>query len=154
MFWNCDFLPPRAISIWTGKEKACYEDIITLSMNLFFDTQYILMLEKTEYWEYFPQKLAAGDFKTEFWEFFPQKLAAGDFKTEYWEYFPQEIGSRRLQKEYWEYFPQKLAAGDFKANTGEIIHDILGAANKVTIHEIMMEIIIIVVTSINKRNRE
>ena len=26
---------------------------------------------------------------------------------------------------------QKLAAGDFKANTGEIIHDILGAANKV-----------------------
>ena len=28
---------------------------------------------------------------------------------------------------------QKLAAGDFKANTGEIIHDILGAANKVII---------------------
>ena len=27
---------------------------------------------------------------------------------------------------------QKLAAGDFKANTGEIIHDILGAANKVS----------------------
>merc|ERR1719436_1931129 len=26
---------------------------------------------------------------------------------------------------------EKLAAGDFKANTGEIIHDILGAANKV-----------------------
>merc|ERR1719500_481830 len=26
---------------------------------------------------------------------------------------------------------EKLAKGDFKANTGEIIHDILGAANKV-----------------------
>ena len=41
---------------------------------------------------------------------------------------------------------QKLAAGDFKANTGEIIHDILGAANKVI--GLILNMIIIVVIRI------
>jgi len=70
-------------------------------MNLFFDTQYILMLEKTKYWEYFPQKLAAGDFKTEFWEYIPKKLAAGDFKKNIENIFPrnwQQETSRQTQE--------------------------------------------------------
>ena len=52
---------------------------------------------------------------------------------------------------------QKLAAGDFKANTGEIIHDILGAANKVDMiankiiipANILNLVIIIIIISMN-----
>merc|ERR1711887_98435 len=40
------------------------------------------------------------------------------------------MGERDMPRDIEEKL-EKLAAGDFKANTGEIIHDILGAANKV-----------------------
>ena len=117
MFWNCDFLPSRAISIWTGKEKACYErEHWAWTCSLTPNISWCLKKQNIENisprnWQ---QETSKQNFENIYLRNWQQETSKRILRI-----FSPETGSRRLQGKHWRdhpRYPWRCQQGDYPRN--------------------------------------